>query len=484
MTTPRILAILAPGVLGLAALLAPTPSRAQPAPPPVPPAPIAPAPVVDAPPVATTTSDAAAIAQPAPPAPPPARMPFYTTRCLLSAGARDDIPYCLYRPSPTLETSLDPGPAYRGYVALGVLFARNTMDLISRWDDVDMDVVTPVLAAAIESPTGRWGASASMLVDVAPTPAVDVVSTALPVSREVRYAPSLGGHLRFGDVDLDVHGAVSHKPDDVAVSAGGGILVDLRRRTIVPSLDFTYTHEISGSLGTPYSLLSHGIDRYALEARTAFVIDDADVLEPSLTVVLEVGDTSSVYRRIPLFSPDAAPMVQPGASMDLVNATALMARPLEQLPTNRQRFVLGGVFEHRFSWSTLRAEERVYLDSWGQKASDTFAELLVELGERVLLWPEASAHVQTGADFWRLAYVGAVTSAGMVTFPALRAGRLDLGPLAGATGGAGVRVALDEKKRFSFTVNGDVVYTRFLDHLSLLEKLGYAGATTLEARFR
>lgn len=163
----------------------------------------------------------------------------------------------------------------------------------------------------------------------------------------------------------------------------------------------------------------------------------------------------------------------------MVGASRLPEVVLEQLPHSRQRVALAGLFAHRFSSTTLRAEERLYIDSWGVKASTSRAQVLIDAGTRLRLWPEVRAHAQTGADFWQRAYVGGPSGSGFV-LPSLRTGQSDLGPLLGVTGGAGVRFKLDERGRFALTLNGDVSYTRFLDHLYVVDRIGYAGTTALE----
>ena len=46
-----------------------------------------------------------------------------------------------------------------------------------------------------------------------------------------------------------------------------------------------------------------------------------------------------------MFDPDTvAPFVPNGATVDLVNRTRLPVRPLEQLPTERDRFAMGARF--------------------------------------------------------------------------------------------------------------------------------------------
>ena len=66
------------------------------------------------------------------------------------------------------------------------------------------------------------------------------------------------------------------------------------------------------------------------------------------TVSLERGDGSQPYRYIPMFHPqDIAPFVPAGATVDLVNRTRLPVKPLEQLPTERDRFAVGARFNKR-----------------------------------------------------------------------------------------------------------------------------------------
>jgi hypothetical protein len=215
------------------------------------------------------------------------------------------------------------------------------------------------------------------------------------------------------------------------------------------------------------------------------VLDKATVLAATLTGVIENGDTSKPYRYVPMFTADVASRVPIGLAIDTVNAVRDAARVHEQLPTNRQRWAIAGLLAHRFSASTLRAEERLYIDSWGLKASTTDAQYLVDVGERVRFWPAVRFHAQSAADFWQLTYVIKHDKSGPgFSVPAIRTGDKELGPLLGITGGAGVRFALGEQKAWALTVAGNVNYTRFLDHLFLLDRLAFFGATTLEVDFQ
>jgi hypothetical protein len=422
-----------------------------------------------APPNAATEgsrTDPLQVVDPSPPV--PAREPMLM-RCLLPTQLPDHLDRCL--------TSTN--PLYHVYTLLMVALTRGTPETTSGYDLESPIVVTPLLVAALEGPLGRWGVHASMRMDVDTVSAAsaDVIASAsAPRPLEVHYAPSLGGHKKFGDVDVNLQGSVS---DRLAISAGGGVSVDLRRKTIMPSLDYSFSREILGRPGTPLAVFSHDVLRQTIDAATAFALDEATLFVPALTMVIENGDTSASSRIIPLFSSETAAHLPAGASPAVVRASQLPEVVLEQLPHSRQRVALAGLFAHRFSSTTLRAEERLYVDSWGVKASTTRAQVLIDASTRIRLWPEVRAHAQTGADFWQRAYVGGPIASGFV-LPSLRTDQADLGPVLSMTGGAGVRLELDEKGRFALTVNGDVSYTRFLDHLYVVDRISYAGATALE----
>ena len=151
------------------------------------------------------------------------------------------------------------------------------------------------------------------------------------------------------------------------------------------------------------------------------------------------------------------------------------------------RHTLAARVAHRFTSSTFRAEERVYFDSWGLKASTTDARFLIDFTKDLRAWPHLRVHAQDGVDFWQTAYASETASSqGHLTnlvVPYYRTGDRELGPLFGLTLGAGARYAFGEKKTWAVSVLGDVIYTRFLDHLYLFDRLGFLGATTLEVDF-
>lgn len=384
-------------------------------------------------------------------------------RCMLAAQTRDDFAKCLKSSS---------GPSLNVHL---------TTEMSGYHDTDRVDVVTPAFAVSAESPTGGWGVNASFLVDMVTAASADIIATASPRWREVRYVPSIGGHKKFGDTDVRLKANLSREPDYLAISFGGGASIDLRQKTITPALSYEFSHDISGRAGTQFAIYSREINRHGIDASVTFILDKATFFAASFTSVLESGDTSKPYRYLPMFAPDIAERVQPGLTIDAVNKNRLAIRTLEQLPTDRQRWAIAGLLAHRFSSSTIRAEERLYVDSWGLKASTTESQFLVDVNDRLRLWPAARFHIQGGASFWKLAYA-AVPSKKDESFsvPAVRTGDRELGPLYGLTLGGGARYAFGEKRSWAISLNADVVYTRFLDHLFLLDRLGLFGATTLE----
>jgi len=350
----------------------------------------------------------------------------------------------------------------------------------SAYHDSDkVDVVSPTIFFNVENPTGGWGFGGSFLVDVVTAASTDIVATASPRWTEQRYVPALGGHKKFGDVDVNLHTAMSIEPDYLATSVGTTVAIDLKQKTVTPSFSYDFSYDIAGRSGTSYEVFSRRIQRHALDFASSFVLDKNSILTTNFSVVVESGDSSKPYRYIPTFGQDIAPRVLPGQSLATVNFYRNPERILEQLPLSRQRFALAGRYARRFSSSTLRAEERLYADSWGLKASTTDLRYLYDVSKNVRVWPHLRFHAQTGTSFWQLAYVAERTPTGLQV-PALRTGDRELGPLLGVTAGLGTRLAFGEAKNWGLIASGDVIYTRFLNTLFILQRFGYFGALTLE----
>ncbi len=386
-------------------------------------------------------------------------------RCILEAQTADALSKCMRLSSPTSNLDVRIGTEVSGYT-----------------DTMDVDVLTPSVFTTAEHATDGWGVNAAFLVDVVTAASVDILATASPRWREVRYVPAVGGHARFGDADVGVSGSLSHEPDYLSVSGGARIALDLLQKTVTPSLAVDYSHDTSGRSKTPYSVYSNEIDRVGVTAGLGLVLSKATFGSMTVTAVIEDGDTSKPYRYVPMFAPEVAPLVPKGLEIDSVNLFRLAERPLEQLPDHRERFAVALSAAHRFSGSTLRVSERLYLDTWGVKASSTDGRFLIDVVDGLRLWPHLRFHGQTGASFWELAYVASEGPEGLVV-PTVRTGDRELGPLIAVTGGGGARVAFGKHDEYAVSFAGDVVYSRFLNPLFVKDRWGYFGAFSLEAEF-
>jgi hypothetical protein len=343
-------------------------------------------------------------------------------------------------------------------------------------DDQAVEVLSPAIAIGAESVTDGWGVTGSFLVDVVTAASADIVSTASPRWTEVRYVPGLSGHKRVDDLDIALSGGASIEPDYLAISAGLGLALDLREKTVTPALRYAFGYDVSGRVGTPFSVFSNKIHRHGITAALTLVLDKQTILVPTFDAVLEFGDTSKPYRYLPTFSEGAAESIENGASLEDVDRLRTPVRLDEQVPEDRQRYAASVLLARRFSSFTLRLDERLYIDGWGVMATTTDVTLPVDLGSFVRVWPHVRVHAQKGADFWERAYVVQPTANGFRA-PALRAGDRELGPLIGLTGGGGVRFG---GETMGLVVTADAFYSLFLDHLYASDRLAGFGGLSYE----
>ena len=364
----------------------------------------------------------------------------------------------------------------------GDLKFRVTVEASAYHDDMDVDVATPSIGATVEHVTDGWGLGANFLVDVVTAASVDILATASPHWQEVRYVPAINGHFGVEDFDFALRANMSHEPDYIALAAGLTVTGEFRQKTITPSIGYEYSYDINGRRNTPFDVFSTIIQRHAINLGLGLVADKATFMSFAGTAVFEDGDGSKPYRHIPVFQRDIAQQVLPGQTIDSVNFFREPERPLEQLPVTRKRFALAFQIAHRFSGATIRASERVYVDTWGTKATTTDAKFFYDVTKEFRLWPHLRFHAQTAADFYELAYIVEDTADG-VKLPQRRTGDRELGPLIGITGGAGVRYEFGERRAYGLMLNGDVAYTRFLNHLFVKQRFGFFGALTFDAEF-
>jgi len=350
-------------------------------------------------------------------------------------------------------------------------------------DDMAVDVVTPATNFNMEHVTGGWGVGASFLVDVVTAASPDIVATASPRWREVRWVPAIHGHIKVDDWDFALRGNLSHEPDYIATAVGATVTAELVQKTVVPSIGYEFSHDINGKVDTPFEVFSTVIDRHAVNLGLGLVLTKATFGSLAYTMVFEKGDASKPYRHVPMWEVDVAPGVEPGLVIDAVNFFRAVEHPLEQLPTSRKRFALAGSVAHRFSGSTLRASLRTYLDTWGTKALTADGRYMIDIIKELRMWPHLRLHGQTAANFYERAYVRVVQPDGSTALPAWRTGDRELGPLVAATGGGGMRWDFGERRAFGLTLTGDVAYTRFLNHLFVEDRIGLFGALGFDAEF-
>jgi hypothetical protein len=343
-------------------------------------------------------------------------------------------------------------------------------------------VVSPVVFASVENVLAGWGFSGSLLVDVVSTASADIVATASSYWTEERYAPAVSGHKRFGDVDVAVRAAASSEPDYLSLAAGTSVSVDLLHKMLTPLFTYDFAHDTLGRAGTPFSVFSRPIQRHTLSAGASIILDKATIFVPSVTADVELGDGSKPYRFIPVFSAANAAEVQPGMTREQIDPLRMAARPLEQLPTQRQRWALDGRLLHRFSRSTVRIDQRFYQDTWGLRATTTDVRYFFDASEQVRIGGHFRFHAQNAVTFWRLAYQAAETSQGP-RVPALRTEARELGMLYTPTEGLDVRIVLDRQQRFALTFGADVGYTKFIDQLFIDHRVSVLGMTQLEMDF-
>ena len=253
---------------------------------------------------------------------------------------------------------------------------------------------------------------------------------------------------------------------DAPRSVGSGV----RERFVV-----TLRGDAIGNSGTGFDVFGSDIFIHAFDTSLAAVLTAETLFTGAGTFIYEKGDTSKPYRHVPLFSEAVAADLPRGATPDLVASSRLSLDPLEQLPLERLRGATGFGIRHRFETFTLRVDERLYLDSWGLKASTTDARLPVDLGEEARVGPHVRFHIQSGVDFWQRAYTA---SGDPLSIPVYRTGDRELGPLFGVTAGGFFRYELTPG--FAAGLSVDAVYTQFLDHIFVVDRFGVFTASTLE----
>ena len=349
---------------------------------------------------------------------------------------------------------------------------------VAEYADTDHTFVfTPSVAGSVSDPTAGWTVNGSYLADVISAASVDIVSTASRRWEEVRQEGSLAGAYHPGTFGVGANAMVSREPDYLSLNAGLTLTQDLLNKNLTLLFSYEYGHDVAGISGTPFDVYSHEIERQSFKAGLTRTLDHATVASAIADVIVESGDQSKPYRYIPLFAPGV--YVPVGASVAEVTSLRVSEHPLEQLPLSRQRFAGSGRLAHRFRSSTLRLDERLYADTWGLKATSTDARYLFDVG-RLELGPHARVHAQTPVDFWQRAYV---IEPGF-SYPALRTGDRELGPLLNVTAGGSLRASLGPRagpRTWVVGVDLNATWTQYFDDLYITQRLSLVGGVSLEA---
>jgi len=349
-------------------------------------------------------------------------------------------------------------------------------------DSTATSVLTPSVAATVESPTAGWGVSGRYLIDVVSAASPDIVSTASPRWSEVRNAGNLGFRYKPGTFGVAASAATSYTPDYLSLSGNATLTQELDEKNLTLVAGYGFGHDVIGRARTPFSVFSRTLDYHSISLGMSRVINPSTVIGVYADTVIERGDQSKPYRYIPVFAPDVAASIPRGASPSLVAGTRMEARPLEQLPLERERLGLTVRLAWRGDSTTLRLEERGYADTWGQRASTTDVRYFIDVSRRFTIWPHGRFNIQNGVDFWKRAY--AATS--VRDLPALRTGDRELGPLFTLGGGGGFRIALGKDGALEdlvLTTTLDGFWTSFADALYVKERFSGLITTGMEVAF-
>jgi hypothetical protein len=314
---------------------------------------------------------------------------------------------------------------------------------------------------------------------------VDIVSSASPHWTEIRHAGSVNGKFKAAGMDVGLSGAVSSEPDYLSLSGGANISFDLDEKNIVPLIGYSYNHDTAGRHGTPFTEYSLVLQTHTINAAVEYDINPSMMLTLVSDVIIDQGHQEKPYRFVPLFDPGTASAVTPGLSGDVVNQIRLPTRPAEALPTSRYRYALTGRFAMRGDATTFVTSERLYTDNWGVKASTTDLRYVFDLGKRWYVWPHVRFHIQSGASFWQLAYVGAFAG-GQLNIPAIRTGDRELSPLYTATFGGGLRFNFGPSTRpdsWSLVFEAEGGRTQYSQALFIKSRTSALGSLQLESTF-
>lgn len=371
-----------------------------------------------------------------------------------------------------MQRCIDTGGQTRGFTL------KAGLETMFYTDSFNTTVVSPAAFVSGENPTAGWSVGASFVVDAVSTASPDIVATASRRWNEQRYAGTLSGDVKIKTVRVGLNGAVSVEPDYIARGVGLALSTDLHSKMVTPTLAYNFGFDILGKAKTPLEVFREDIYRHTVDAGVSFVIDASTLVAVGGTAEFVLGDTSKPYRHIPMFTRTLAEQLPAGATADLVSQNRLPFSPLEQLPTERDRFAIFGRGSKRFERATIRGDERLYVDTWGQMASTTDGRFYFDLNDNIRLGAHGRFNVQGPVSFWKRAYTATPLATGGWSIPQYRTADRELGPLLGVTVGANFRLAFARVLALQLQAEG--LYNQYLDHIYVSNRLGLFTAATLE----
>jgi hypothetical protein len=352
------------------------------------------------------------------------------------------------------------------------------------YTDTDaVNVLSPTVSVGAADDVAGWSFGGSYLVDVVTAASVDIVSTASPSWTEVRHVGALNGSAKWDPLTVGAVAVVSREPDYLSITGGGSLSIDLMEKNVTPYFAFSFEKDSVGRTELPHEYWK---DKQVTNFQVGLtvVLGRASIGSVQWDGSFERGYLAKPYRYVPLFAPGQGASIPAGASIDEVNRLRLSLRAIEQLPGSRDRHAVSGHLAHRFDRSTLRLDERLYTDNWKLLASTSEVRYILDLGNRLQLWPHLRYHIQSAVSFWKRAYEALPGPGGLVA-PTLRTGDRELRPLQTIILGAGMRWTLADgpSSRWDLILEADVGHTTYSDTLYITARnMGY---TTLafEAEF-
>jgi hypothetical protein len=374
---------------------------------------------------------------------------------------------------------IDSSPRSRGGPAAHVSFET------SGYLDTDhVSVLSPTVSAGLTDDVNGWSVNGHYLVDVVSAASVDIVSTASPHWTEVRHAGGASGSAAFDPVTLGASAVVSREPDYLSITGGATLSLDLLDKNLTPYLAFSREQDSVGRTDLPHEYW-HSKHVNNLQLGLTAVLSRSTIGSIQWDGSFERGYLAKPYRYVPLFAPGQAASIPAGASVDEVNRLRLTLRPNEQVPDSRDRHAISAHLAHRGGASTLRLDERLYVDDWGVLAATSELRYIFDVRRRLELWPHLRHHIQGPARFWRRAYEATPGPDGVLGVPVFRTGNRELGPLQTITLGGGARLKLADppSKQWDLVFEFDAGRTSFSDALYISERfMGYS-TLAVEATF-